>query len=248
MNIHQHYNLVRSILGLYLFWHFSQFSSTHFDELFGTKMPFPPAITMLPNLFLKQEIIMPLCLLFIFSKCTPYKILSSLTAITLWYTWITSIHYNPFISNPGMPYVGWLLLVYIVEPYLTTNDKITIYYIAWFLMALGYTVSGLHKLQCPSWQNGTALLHVLQSPLARDNYLVTILLQSPFLKPMTWGSLFLEISFLPLGLFYYTCPIYSLLYIGFHLGILATINFVDLTLGVLMIHIFTLDYKKLKFY
>jgi hypothetical protein len=163
----------------------------------------------------------------------------------MWYIWVISIHYNPFIANPGMPYVGWLLLVYSVEPYLTTKDKTTIYYIAWFLMALGYTVSGLHKLQCPSWNDGSALEHVLRSPLARDNYLVDTLLRSPFLKLMTWGSLFLEISFLPLGLFYYTRTLYSLLYLGFHLGILATINFVDLTLGVLMIHIFTFDYTRI---
>ena len=39
-------------------------------------------------------------------------------------------------------------------------------------MAIGYTVSGIHKLQCDSWRKGTALQYVLSGPLGRDNFLV----------------------------------------------------------------------------
>ncbi len=60
---------------------------------------------------------------------------------------------------------------------------------------------------------------------------------------MTWFSLFLEISFLPLGVFYHTKAMYWIIFIGFHLGILLVINFTDLTLGVLMFHLLIFDWK-----
>lgn len=253
MNIQSHYTTVKLILGAYLLWHFTTFEAQHFDELFGKDRPFTSAYAVLPNIpngLLMRFSIITLCALFTISDYFRNRVLSSLLAGSLFLVWMLSLNQNPFISNPGMPYVGWLLLVFMVSPFLNAETKLSIYYIAWFLMALGYTVSGLHKLQCPSWLDGTALTHVLQSPLARDNFLVTWLLQSSMLKLLTWSSLFLEITFLPLGCFYYTKNLYWFMYLGFHLGILMTINFVDLTLGVLMIHVFTFDFHliKLKFY
>jgi hypothetical protein len=111
------------------------------------------------------------------------------------------------------------------------------------LVGLGYTISGIHKLASVSWLDGTALVHVLNSPLARDNWLRDLLVSSPeiVLKLATWLSLAMEISFLPIGLFYYTRPFYWLAYIAFHLGIIALINFSDLSIGMLMAHIFTFD-------
>ena len=120
-----------------------------------------------------------------------------------------------------------------------------IYWSAWFLMALGYTISGLHKLQCPSWIDGSAMRHVLSSTLARDNFLRNFLLATPeiFLNLMTWFSLAAEILFLPLGLFYHIRKWYWLLIVGMQLSILCLINFTDLTLGVLMIHLFTFEMR-----
>lgn len=121
-----------------------------------------------------------------------------------------------------------------------------IFWGAWFLMAIGYTVSGVHKLQCASWRDGSALLHVLESLLARDNSLVTMtinfMIKYPlFMKLSTWASLFLEISFLPLGIFDRLRLPYWVSFMVMHLGILSLIDFTDLTLGVLMIHLFTFD-------
>jgi len=73
----------------------------------------------------------------------------------------------------------------------------------WVIVSLSYTASGLHKLQCPSWRDGSALHHVLTGVLARDNFLTSTLLALPeeMLKWMTWVSIGGEISFLFLGLF-----------------------------------------------
>jgi len=162
----------------------------------------------------------------------------------LWYGWACLLNRNVLIYNPGIPYVGWLLMIMSFIPN-NENTKMTktLFWLTWMLVGLGYTISAIHKLDSKSWLDGTALGHVLQSPLARDCWLRDFLVSSPeiVLKLATWFSLALEISFLPLGLFYYTRPFYWLAYVCFHLGIIALINFSDLSLGMLMAHIFTFD-------
>jgi hypothetical protein len=119
----------------------------------------------------------------------------------------------------------------------------------WLIMGVSYTASGLHKLQCESWLNGDALYYVLSGPLARqDNLIVSSILQNPgIIQLMTWSSLFLEISFLFLGTFYRTRKLYWTMFMGFHAGILFTVNFSDLTLGMIMAHLFTFDVTWFKF-
>jgi hypothetical protein len=119
------------------------------------------------------------------------------------------------------------------------------FWLAWTLMALGYTLSGLHKFDSPSWMDGSALTHVLNSPLSRNNFIKTFLLNLPpvFLRIASYTSLALETSFLPLGLFYHTRFYYWFAYLFFHIGILLTVNFADLTMGVFMIHVLTFDIR-----
>jgi len=163
----------------------------------------------------------------------------------LYYGWACLLNKNVFINNPGMAYVGWLLLVLGLG--LERNRKV--YWIAWFLMGLGYTVSGIHKLQCPSWVDGYALKYVLESPIARDNFIRELLLSMPdiVLQFKTWGSLALEMLCLPLGMFYHTRKYYWFALLVLHFGIIMVIKFSDLTLGVLMIHFFVFDPEWVKF-
>lgn len=253
----------RIILGVYLTFHLLELVPWA-EELFGNKMPYDPITNPLygifPNLLNLVNATAFLSILTLLAMCLTIEFYPRICAPLLWYGWAAMFNRNPLISNPGLPYVGWLLLglIFVEE----RNDaqlsyykhpwtkwlfryKIhnRVYWSAWILLALGYTASGLHKLKVsPSWIDGTALEHVLNSPLARDNFLRDYLVQCPtFLKYSTWFSLFLEISFLPLGTFYYTRPIYWLMYMGFHLGILCLINFSDLTWGVMMVHFFTFD-------
>jgi hypothetical protein len=178
-------------------------------------------------------------------------------AFLLWYGWACLLNRNVLISNPGIPYVGLLLLAFSLITFLKQktgdgeDEKLELnpqvfpwlYWGGWTLYAIGYTISGLHKLQSPSWIDGSALRHVLQSPLSRDNTLCHYLLDmNPLvLQISTWGSLFAEISFLPLGLFYHTRKLYWLMFLALHLGVLFVVNFTDLTLGVLTMHFFLLD-------
>jgi len=181
-------------------------------------------------------------------------------AIFLWYIWVCLFDRNNLISNPGIPFVGWLLLCSAFipsgEPWSWTRTvrkdnwefpKI-IFAGAWIIMALSYTLSGLDKMMAPSWQDGTALFHLLENPLARDWWFreALLLLPMPVLKLMAWGILALEILFLPLALFGKTRKWVWLVMILMHLGILLVIDFADLTLGMLMIHWFTFDSRWFK--
>ncbi|CAF3328661.1 unnamed protein product [Rotaria socialis] len=178
-------------------------------------------------------------------------------ALLLWYGWACLLNRNVLILNPGIPYVGLLLLAFSLIKFTnsdknsTENHEVNIspevfpwlYWGGWTLYALGYTISGLHKLQSPSWIDGSALSHVLKSPLSRNNHLCHVLLEANpiILQISTWASLFAEISFVPLGLFYHARKLYWFAFLALHLGVLLLVNFTDLTFGILAMHFFLFD-------
>ncbi len=181
-------------------------------------------------------------------------------AILLWYGWVCLFDRNNLISNPGIPYVGWILLACAVipkgEPLSVTKTKteekwvfpMLLFVGAWAIMSIGYTISGIDKFYSPSWRDGSAIFHLLENPLARDWWLRELFLSFPdfIIKLMTWSTLTLEILFLPLALLTLTRKWVWLAMIFMHLGILAIVDFADLTLGMLMIHWFTFDGSWLK--
>lgn len=233
----------RIVFGLYLIYHFLELVP-YAEELFGEKMPYDhklsPLYGIFPNILDYVNATSFLQTMIFFSILYIIGIRNRPISVFLWYGWACLFNRNILIANPGLPYVGWLLIF----SAFIKNDRVTKYYhlLAWFLMALGYTVSGIHKLWSPSWIDGSALYHVLNSPIARDNILRDTMVEFPgFLKIMTWISLFLEISFLPLGMFRNTRFTYWVIYIFFHIGIMLLVNFTDLTLGVLMIHFVTFE-------
>ena len=259
------FSIFRIVFGLYLtchFWHLSPDAT----ELFSNQGMIPtasssPLFGYFPNVLAYydspeqvQWFMMTSVFLSILFTC---GIARQPVSLFLWYMWTCLFHRNIFILNPSLANVGWLLLSCVIIPrgeslrchakstwYMPT----TVYWGAWFLMALGYTLSGIHKLQCPSWLDGTALYHILLTPLARQNIFTWFFFQLPwmFIKVMTWISLLLEISFLPFGIFARTRWYFWMAFLFFHFGILLTINFSDLTLGVFMIHFFVFDCRWLR--
>jgi hypothetical protein len=176
-------------------------------------------------------------------------------ALPLWFGWACLFNRNPFIANPSIPYVGFLLLACAVvpnesglRPPLPPGQRDwsiphPLFCGAWLLLGLGYTSSGLHKLGSPSWRDGTALRYVLELPLARDTWLRTALLALPdwCFAAMTWGALAAEISALPLFLFRATRRFAWAGLIGMQLGILCLLDFADLTAGMLLFHAFVFE-------
>jgi len=177
-------------------------------------------------------------------------------ALLLWYGWACLFNRNVLISNPSIAYVGLLLLLTTVVPSLeplrpfgkraeSGNFYVpaAAYWTAWFLMAAGYTFSGIVKLESPSWVDGTAFWHVVQNPLARDGLLRDFVLGMPAwgFKLLTWKALALELLFLPLALWRWTRPVIWFATVSVQIGILALVSFADLSAGMLMVHLFTVD-------
>jgi hypothetical protein len=150
--------------------------------------------------------------------------------------------------------VGFLLLFCVLVPLgepLTTGGKrdpewrmpAMIYWGAWFLLVAGYTYSGVWKALSPSWQNGSALHHLLMNPLARPGACRDWLLALPPGIPvaLTWIALAGELTALPFSSFRLGRLITWTWMLAMHLAILLVVDFTDLTLGMLMIQLFTFD-------
>ncbi len=182
-------------------------------------------------------------------------------ALLLWYGWACLFNRNVLISNPSIPYVGLLLLLTTLVPArepmrlgsaATQRDDFVMpaaaYWTAWFLMAAGYTFSGVVKLSSPSWVDGTAFWHILQNPLARDGFLRDYILGSSAgtLRWLTWMPLAIEIGFLPLVMWRWTRPVAWLAMVSVHVGVASLVSFADLSAGMLMIHLFTYDSRWLE--
>ncbi|HSH39145.1 MAG TPA: hypothetical protein VK993_10195 [Chthoniobacterales bacterium] len=179
-------------------------------------------------------------------------------AFAIWFGWACLFNRNNLISNPSLPYVGMLLLLTIIVPHgepwsVRREDPNWLfpagaYWVAWALLALGYTFSGWTKLQSPSWIDGSALEHVLNNPLARPGFARDTLLGFPsLLQLLTWGTLALELLFLPLSLHRIAHPVVWSAMCFLHVGILLLVDFADLSLGMLAVHLFTFDTKWISF-
>lgn len=165
-------------------------------------------------------------------------------ALLLWYGWACLFDRNNLISNPSLPYIGLLLLFCALLPPLKRwKFPPILFHVAWLLLAVGYTFSGVVKCFSPSWLDGTAMLHVVNNPLARPGIFRDAFLALPLwaIKLSTWGSLALEVSFVLLCLHRKTRLWAWLITSGMHLGILLLIDFADLSFGMLMFHLFVFD-------
>ena len=107
-------------------------------------------------------------------------------------------------------------------------------------MVAGYSFSGWMKLQSPSWIDGSAVLHVLIIRPARCGPARDFLLALPasLLQPMTWGCLAAELH--PSTEFLASSQNHYLVRTRSHKHCDSfVVNFTDLTVGMLMIHLFT---------
>lgn len=260
------YSAHRAIFGLYLLLHFLHLLPWA-PELFSSQGVLPhasdsPLIRLFPNILsafdgpgaVRVFLVVAAALSVLFAVGWWDRA----AAVALWYLWACLIGRNPLIANPGLPYIGWLLLAHAflqAAPYgsLAARGRsdpgggwrITpaIYGAAWILMALGYSYSGAMKLSSPSWIDGSAFRYVLENPLARPTVLRVWLLSLPpvVLQCATWGALGTELLFAPLALVRRLRPwIWSVMLL-MHFGLFVLVDFVDLTIGMVILHLFTFD-------
>jgi len=152
---------------------------------------------------------------------------------------------NPLIANPAMPYIGLLLFAWAVSPrrFDARAWSPAVLRALWIAMAVGYSYSGVTKLAAPSWVDGQAFFYVLNNPLAHPGFLRELLLSAPpwCLRALTWGTLGFEVAFAPLALMKRARPWLWAGMLGMHLELLVLIDFADLSLGMVVLHICTFD-------
>jgi predicted DCC family thiol-disulfide oxidoreductase YuxK len=260
------YSLVRAIFGVYLFIHFAQLTPWA-SELFSRSGVLAdgsasPLLHLFPNVlalwdgpvFVTALVAVAAGLSVVFAAGWHERAAS----VALWYVWACLHGRMPLIANPGLPYVGWMLLAHAflpaapygswaargrVDPGNNWRMRDDIFLVAWILMAVGYTYSGCTKFVSPSWLDGTALARVMENPLARPGPARDLFLALPtgLVRLMTWGALLAEVSFAPLALVRRLRPWIWCMMLAMHVGLMALIDFADLSMGMVMLHLFTFD-------
>lgn len=159
-------------------------------------------------------------------------------AVAIWYVLACLFGRNPLILNPAMPYLGWLLLAHAAD--LPRRDFLRV---AWIVMAASYAYSGWTKLAGPSWVDGSAIEMILRNPLARPGFARDLLTSMPagMLRVLTWSVLALELSFAPLALSSRMRPWIWAAMLGLHVGLILTIQFAELSIGMVLLHLYTLE-------
>lgn len=255
------FTLFRIALGLYLAFHFAQLVP-YGTELFSDHGMLPNARLNLtsgifPNPLARWdssvEVTAFLAGLTILSLAFAAGAFRRVAALLLWFGWACLFNRNNLIINPSLPYIGLLLLLSALVPRgegwscdAARRDwefPVSVHWVAWFLLAAGYSYSGWMKLLSPSWIDGSALTLVLQNPLARPGIVRDFLLRLPESSRQiaTWISLAAELLFLPLSFSLTTRKVvWSTLFV-LQIAILAVVNFADLTVAMLLVHFFTFD-------
>jgi len=253
----------RWLMGIYLAVHFAHLLPWG-PELFSAQGALPdpsvsPLYGLFPNLLAYWDspasVRIFLALMALVSLSFAFGIQRQTAALLLWYGWTCLFNRNPLISNPGLPYVGLILVLSALVPSgegLRPGQwsaqsgwamPLWVPRAAFFLLMAGYTYSGLGKLQSPSWRSGEVLGLLADNPLARDWFFRDLLKSLPagLLRAMGWGALAAEILALPLCLFPQGRALAWLTTLSLHLGILMVIDFADLTLGMVMAHLFVFN-------
>lgn len=260
------YSLFRGMLGLYLAVHFASLIPWG-GELFSQSGMIPDAAAS-PLSFLFPNVLAWFDPPWMVHALLALGVAGSLllaagafdrwAAVAVWYVWACLLGRNPLILNPGIPYVGWILLAHAclprapfgsweargrIDPGGGWRFTPSLFAAAWVLMAVGYSWSGLTKITSPSWIDGTAVARVLENPLARPGPLRDLFLSLPnaLLALSTWGALGLELAFAPLALVRRLRPWLWGSMLALHLSLIALIDFADLSLGMVMLHLFTFD-------
>lgn len=257
--------LFRWLLGLYLATHFAWLLPWG-PELFSRTGVFPdasasPLYGVFPNLLalVDQPFAVQAFLAVMTVAALAYAagFARPVLALVLWYGWTCLFNRNLLIANPGLPYVGLILVLSALVPAgeglvarrggLIAKPgwamPVWVWRTAFFALMAGYTYSGLVKLSAPSWVDGEALRMLLTNPLARDTPLRGLLLglPAPLLKGLSWGALAGEILALPLCLAARGRAIAWTWMLLMHLGIVLVVDFADLTMGMIVAHLFVFD-------
>lgn len=260
------YSVFRVLLGLYLlidFLHLAPWASEVFSS--GGMLPqasLSPLTRASPNVlafFDAPLFVTGLCLSAALAAIAlAIGSFDRIAALWIWYVLACLFGRNPLIQNPSLPYLGWMLLFHAAcppAPYgsmaaLGRIEALTrwrmpppLFAAAWIVLSMSYSYSGCTKLASPTWVSGDTVTAVLNNPLARDWIVRDLVLALPpvLLKLVTWFILYLEVLFAPLCLSRRLRPWAWLGMLIVQLGFAVLLNFPDLTMAMLLVHLLTFD-------
>lgn len=252
------FGLFRILLGSYLAWHFARVMP-YAEELYGPLGLYPPPVaTPFPNLLLLLDSGFALQLfagaMVALALCLAAGVARPAAALVLWYGWACCVNRIPLLFIPSDGVVGWMLLLCVVSPrgeaFTATGSRNENWRLpgllaasAWIVLGLGYFVSGLDKLDSPSWRAGTAIRAVLTSPMSTWAGLGELVssVSHGLLAAGTWGVLAAELSFAFLAIHPLTRPIAWCLVTGMHVAIRLTMELHDISHAMLIAHLLLFD-------
>ncbi len=174
-------------------------------------------------------------------------------AVGLWYGLACLLNRNPAVMNPSHAFIGWLCLASAIVPSgeswrQSSSNKDwampeILFWGGWLVMAAGYSASGVAKLKSAGWLDGSAFSMTLDMAYVRATPLRAIMLAMPsvFLRLGTWLVLGVELLFAPLALFAATRRLAWYAAVGLHCGLLVLFDFPEISVGMLLLHVFTYD-------
>ena len=175
-------------------------------------------------------------------------------AVWMWLVLMALLARNPLIANPGMPYVGWMLLAHLFVPAapaafadgrgnsssqpFRAQALMAVVAASWVVLALSYSYSGYTKLLSETWTSGDAVAVVLVNPLVRDWWLRDVIAGLPALclSVLTWFILWVELLYAPLFVLRRLRPWLWASMLFVQIGFLLLLKFPDLTAPMLLMH------------
>ncbi|MEA2488651.1 MAG: hypothetical protein QOH21_443, partial [Acidobacteriota bacterium] len=117
------YSVYRALFGAYLFVHFVMLLPWG-RELFSSEGVLPreasPLFRLFPNVLLLSDapalVLTLLGLAAVAAIAFAFGLRDRIAAVVMWYVLACVFGRNPLISNPSLPYVGWLLLAHAFLP------------------------------------------------------------------------------------------------------------------------------------
>lgn len=184
-----------------------------------------------------------------------FKIKRRLCSLLLFLIWIFFFHQNVLTYTPLHPFMGWILLaISTVEEnevrFPWNKETKEFQYSAilfsgfWIICACAYSSSGIQKfLFSPLWAKGMALELILQYPSNRFDVIFQLFNKLPDILKMMFNYYVLIFE----GLFFISLfhqklrKIFWFGILGMHLAIWLTLEFTELTFGMLIIHFFLIE-------
>jgi hypothetical protein len=109
--------------------------------------------------------------------------------------------------------------------------------VLWTVTALGYGFSALTKVLSPSWANGAAIPLILGSPVGHPAVShVVAALPAWMGVALTYGTIALEASYVPLAFVPRARPWLWLATMLLHAGLVVSVDIQDISLGMLAFH------------